>query len=450
MIYIEVSDTLNHFTRHKAASGIQRVAIEVTRGILEGNPPGSAQLVTFSQQQGGFVPVSAEIEFTSEGLKQQARHQLERHIVPASEFILQHGIVKYIGRLPERGLKKLRRRFASPRKLVQLTPADTLLLPGANWAVRNMPEWLAANIPSCQIVQIVYDLIPVRHPEFFDESTTRRFCDFLRRSPRYVSRYVVTSEFVASDLRSYLRELGVERRIDVIPLVRDFRIEESQKPEWIRELNEDRLFALMVGTIEVRKNHLMMARIWSRLIQECSEKVPYLIIAGRRGWLSEEFFDYMAEHPELGNHVRIQTQVSDEELAWLYRNAKFTVMPSLDEGWGLPVGEAAACGTPTICSNSTALPEVLGVGVCDTFDPRDENDIMRVVKAYVLDETAVARARDRLKEVRLRTWRDVADDFTELLRSAAPQGRSASDSRSEWEHVDAAVPQKDDFRPSLA
>ncbi len=150
-------------------------------------------------------------------------------------------------------------------------------------------------------------------------------------------------------------------------------------------------YLLYVGTIEPRKNLERLLSAWAPLYRagEC----PPLVIVGKRGWLSDGFFAALHACPAQDG-VILTGYVRDADLPALYTAATVFVFPSLYEGFGLPILEAMACGTPVICSNSSSLPEVAGEAAL-LADPTDVEAMREALRALVLDQ-------DRRVELRAR------------------------------------------------
>jgi glycosyltransferase involved in cell wall biosynthesis len=139
-------------------------------------------------------------------------------------------------------------------------------------------------------------------------------------------------------------------------------------------------FILSVGTIEPRKNLTSLVEAYRSLKDQ--DRELQLVIVGKKGWLYEGFFRKLRELG-LEEDVIFPGFVSDEDLPTLYSAADLFVLPSLYEGFGLPVLEAMACGTPVITSNASSLPEVTGEAAL-LVDPHDTGALVRAARA-VLD-----------------------------------------------------------------
>jgi len=97
---------------------------------------------------------------------------------------------------------------------------------------------------------------------------------------------------------------------------------------------------LMVGTLESRKNIWGLANVWKQIVDKLGLNAPRLIFAGQRGWLSDDFYDFLHGTGYVQGYIRTVGDATDLELKYLYENCQFTVYPSYYEGWGLPVGES--------------------------------------------------------------------------------------------------------------
>ena len=171
----------------------------------------------------------------------------------------------------------------------------------------------------------------------------------------------------------------------------------------------DSPFVLCVGTLEVRKNGTALLQAWRQLAPRLGDRLPRLVFAGKQGWLIHEFNTTLADDPELARRVRIVDSPSDRELAYLYQHCLFTAYPSLYEGWGLPVGEAAWFGKYVISSNATSLPEVCG-GLVDYFDSGDLTALCASLERAITDPQYVRSKEQAIARSPMRLWADVADE----------------------------------------
>lgn len=218
------------------------------------------------------------------------------------------------------------------------------------------------------LVLTVFDLTPLTLPHCHLPTTVYVSSLTLLWAKR--SKHLITfSETVKKQLVEWL---GFDaQHITVTPLAADesFKPQPQERIASVRcryGLNEP--YLLFVGTIEPRKNVITLLRAFAKIRHD----FPHcLVLAGARGWYSEPVF---AEIEQLGLQSRvIHTEyVPAEDLPPLMSGAEVFVYPSLSEGFGLPPLEAMACGTPVICSNAPALPEVVGDAAI-TVSPTDVN-----------------------------------------------------------------------------
>jgi glycosyltransferase involved in cell wall biosynthesis len=173
---------------------------------------------------------------------------------------------------------------------------------------------------------------------------------------------------------------------------------------------------LFVSTIEIRKNHRLLVRVWRRLMERHgADAVPVLIFAGQIGWLVDDLLADLAASRYLDGKIEHRPGLSDAELREAYRGCLFTVFPSLSEGWGLPVAESLAHGKFCVASNRAAIPEV-GGDLIDYFDPTDDDDATAKIERALFEPGYLAVREARLRaEYRPRTWADCVHGLIEKL-----------------------------------
>lgn len=289
----------------------------------------------------------------------------------------------------------------------------------------KLRQHLRRAIKRCGLkyVHMFHDLIPLRHPEFITGSHhASEFRRFAHDVIGMASVLTANSRFVARDVERYCAESGlpihsvipVQLPSGVLPATATLtsRLEELTRVSGA--------FALMVGTFQPRKNQKWLFNLWQDVTKKMGERAPSLVFAGQLGWAYEDTLKEMQRDAALwGRKIFFLEAPSDEELAWLYENCKFTLAPSLYEGWGLPIGEALAYGKYCLASDNTAVPEA-GGGLAFTA-PLDERDrwLAEIEKisldpAYLRSQTeTISRAASSR-----RTWDDVAREMLHICTSS--------------------------------
>ncbi len=236
--------------------------------------------------------------------------------------------------------------------------------------------------------------------------------------PRFLQHAHGVIAISESTRRDMLRHYRVdERKVRVIyggvaprfqPATPDVMAQVRQK------YNLPEHFILAVGTIEPRKNLVRLLEAYRSLLDRGSD--VGLVIAGRTGWRSEGFFERLAAL-RLAERVTLLGPFPDAELPALYSAADVLAFPSLYEGFGLPVLEAMACGTPVVASNTSAIPEVAGEASI-LVPPQDVAALAAALERVLADATLRADLRVRgLAQAARFTWQRSAEATLALYRS---------------------------------
>jgi glycosyltransferase involved in cell wall biosynthesis len=154
--------------------------------------------------------------------------------------------------------------------------------------------------------------------------------------------------------------------------------------EKVEPIALERPHFVTVGTIEGRKNHLLLLRIWHRLVADLGRGAPLLVIVGQRGWKSEAATAMLDEIHQFDGAVRELGRCGDAELRGLLSGARALLMPSFAEGFGLPIIEALEAGTPVIASDLPVYREVVG-GIPTYLDPDDSTAWESTIRAFAGD-----------------------------------------------------------------
>jgi glycosyltransferase involved in cell wall biosynthesis len=267
-------------------------------------------------------------------------------------------------------------------------------------------------------VVTIHDVIPLVLPRAFPPRHRWVLAAALARIRKQAEMVIVPSTATAEDVRRYLQ---VEReRISVIPMGCDARFQPVAAPVQTAALRArydlPTRYILFVGTLEPRKNVKTLLQAFAQVIAEIPQDDLALVIAGGQGWGGD---DYRATVDALRVHdyVRFTGFVEDDHLPDLYRCALLFVYPSLYEGFGLPVLEAMACGTPVITSNRTSLPEVAGDAAL-LVDPTRPEALAEAMTSIMYDGELRQRLRAKgLARARAFTWDAVAEQTVALYRA---------------------------------
>lgn len=232
----------------------------------------------------------------------------------------------------------------------------------------------------CPVIVTIYDLSFIHFPDSFPPNQRRYLQAQARRSARLAHRLIAISEAGRQDIHQIY---GVPlERIDVVRPGVDPRYRPLAPEAMARFRHEHALperFILHVGTLQPRKNIPVLLKALSRV----KDPDLQLVLIGGRGWLTEEID---AEIRALGLHQRVHLPgyVADGALPGWYNAAEAVIVPSLYEGFGLPVVEALACGTPVIAANSSSLPEAGGEAAL-YFDPHDPDALASQIERLLQD-----------------------------------------------------------------
>jgi alpha-1,2-rhamnosyltransferase len=280
-----------------------------------------------------------------------------------------------------------RRLLGEPSNAIHAEAGDVLLLPDSSWTV---PMWQVIDRmrdAGAQVGVVQHDFIPLRHPELLPESSFRIFQAWVTATLSRADFVMAVSETVADESREELRRLGrhpvAAKHVTAFRNGSDFTAtdeSESVRAE-LRAFLEGALEPpyLTVGTVEPRKNQTLILDALDSVLAAAPR--TRLLVAGRLGWHGETVVDRLRSHPGWRRQVAYFADLTDEELRFAYRRARAFVFPSLAEGYGLPIVEAIANGTPVFASDIPVHREV-GGDACVFFSPRDPADLARRLIAH--------------------------------------------------------------------
>jgi glycosyltransferase involved in cell wall biosynthesis len=246
-----------------------------------------------------------------------------------------------------------------------------------------------------RFVCLVHDLIPIEHPEYARPKGAQEHRQRIGTIAEFADGVITPSAATRDSLLEHLGCQGRFVRTRIAPLGADrVRGLDRSGP------TASSAYFVMVGTIEPRKNHLLLLNLWRRFAETLGVAAPRLVLIGRRGWENENILDMLERCPGLKDLVEERGQVSDTDMCRLIQDARAVLMPSFAEGFCLPIIEALQLGVPVLCSDIPTHREV-AAGFAEFIDPLDGPAWARAILDY-----AAADSRRRSEQVqRIASWR---------------------------------------------
>ncbi len=328
-------------------------------------------------------------------------------------------LVQYVALLAKRRQRREIVPFAvAVGRPLALSPADIVVSTGSDWNLKD-----AATVAilkkrfGFRYVVMCYDIIPLLFPQYFMPDDARAFRNYWNEMFSLADKILVNSHRVASDIVAYCDRNGLSlAEFCLVRLGFDASLA-TTKALLPADLQPGR-YIIFVSTIEPRKGHGMLIRVWQRLLEA---SVPQrqnfkLVFVGRRGWQIDDVFDRIGDK-ELWNGTLIHlTGVADDTLASLYREAAFCVYPSQYEGFGLPIIEAFSLGKAVIASTGGALPETVG-RFSPCLDPNDEDAWFETLKTWIEHPDVREPYESMIRaEFSWPTWDQAASQILDVLK----------------------------------
>lgn len=230
---------------------------------------------------------------------------------------------------------------------------------------------------SLRAVYLIHDLIPIERADICTPHATRRHRGRVVNALGAAAGIIANSHATAKNLRAFASDhklrlppviaahLGLQVMTDGLAVVR------SSSGDDQATVRIPRPYLISVGTIEPRKNHMTLLRVWQRLIAGNMTKLPHLVLIGQWGRNCDPVRTMLAKDVGLARHVTLISDCDDRRMASYVQGARALLLPTLAEGFGLPLIEAMALGVPVVASDIESLRE-LGEGIPLFLDPVDE------------------------------------------------------------------------------
>jgi alpha-1,3-rhamnosyl/mannosyltransferase len=290
------------------------------------------------------------------------------------------------------------------------------------WAARgadllHIPHYNAPILYRGRLVVTIHDLIHLMDAKEHNRLSVRMYAwIMLNAAARRADHIVTVSEFSRAKI---VELLGVDAaKITVIPVGVAPRFApvtgESALCRSESDSAPERPYLLYVGNLKPHKNLLRFMRAMASFRRRTGLDWMFVLVGPGGAAETRQLFAH-ADGLGISGSISFKDNVADDELVKLYRGAQFVVLPSLLEGFGLPVLEGMACGTPVLCSDTASLPEVGGDAV-QYFNPLDVDDMSRALEAVATspETRAILREKGLLQASRF-SWHESAQRHAELF-----------------------------------
>jgi glycosyltransferase involved in cell wall biosynthesis len=450
-LWMDVDDILDYLARHSRPSGIQRVAFEIA-GALQ-RLDGGCNRVRFVRRRDGpqdivtvdWERLAAKFQLVANPRRNAVSSQAvgsardpiatplpsgasKLQILTAvltTEAQVLRALARVAGAIGSQATALVQRLVGSrtaaepdgtPLRELAM-PGDVLVVLGSPWQRRDYVQtarWVRDDL-RMRFALLIHDIIPVRRPEWCDPTVVSAFLHWHETTLPLADHVFTNSQATADDVVAWAREMRIALpgAVQPIPMGTGFAHDDDlpggDLPAF-PHLPARGSYALFVSTLEARKNHMLLFRVWRRLLADLPrDRVPTLVFAGRVGWLVVDLMQQLENADWLGGKIRLVRDPSDAELLALYDGCQFTLFPSLFEGWGLPVTESLARGRPCISSNRASLPEA-GGDLARYFDPENLEDAYLAVRAVIDDPAHLEAWRERVaRDFRHVPWEHSAE-----------------------------------------
>jgi glycosyltransferase involved in cell wall biosynthesis len=268
---------------------------------------------------------------------------------------------------------------------VEFQANDTIVCAGAGWAHHDVN--CVADIgksSGCRLVLLWYDIIPLLSPAYFKAVDVERYRAYFDAVVPFADLVVCISHTTEKDVRDYCAEKGLKLGATTVCTLGADGSAACPAAKLPGGLVPGH-YALLVGTIEPRKGHRLVHKVWKELLgsgipQQAGFK---LVCVGREGWMSDDLMPDLRLTAEQGSLLLLH-DVDDADLAALYANAAFCLLPSSYEGLGLPAIEAFFHGKAILASSGGALPEVVR-DFSPCLDPTDVDAWRATLERWIVD-----------------------------------------------------------------
>lgn len=263
---------------------------------------------------------------------------------------------------------------------------------------RAIAGWIERN--RVRAFYLVHDLIPITNPEFCRPQESEKHRERMRNVLKTATGVIGNSRVTLDEFSEFAAAQGMKMPAKVAAWICGF-----DAGAGVRGKALDRPFFVTVGTIEARKNHMMLLRIWKRIVAVAGKEAPILVVVGQPGWEADEALEVLENLEGLEGSVLHLHDCCDEELAAWLAGAHALLMPSVSEGFGLPIIEALSLGTPVIASDLPVYREIVGT-IPTYLPPNDQWAWEAAITSFLEEVSERGRQQRQIPGYRQPTWQE--------------------------------------------
>lgn len=292
---------------------------------------------------------------------------------------------------------------------------DTLLLLDSSWEFSQDFSTILDNIHNNggHSYSVVYDFFPVQYPELFAEAYFKDvFSKWHKMVLEKCDGIICISKTTADVAEWYFQKEKIKRqqelRLYSFPMGFNLKVDKITERDDIKNFVEKKTTFLMVGTVEPRKGHMVVIKALKKLVASASD--VQLLIIGQDGWKNDEIKTILTDE-QIKDRILWVKDATDEELQWCYVHCTALIAASKDEGYGLPLIEAAHYGLPIICSDIPVFREVAG-GNATYFQVMNSDNLGETIITWLQEEQ-----HPNSKNIKIYTWEESAQTILDILNN---------------------------------
>jgi glycosyltransferase involved in cell wall biosynthesis len=277
--------------------------------------------------------------------------------------------------------------------------------------VPGLARWL--NKTHQRPIFVLYDLIPLTHPEYCRPGESQKHEKRMQLMLEQASGLISISQQSLNDLNAWAMARGLKMPPSTVAPLAPAPLPDKTLSRASRPIEHP--YFVILGTIEPRKNHLLLLNLWRELAATLGDNTPHLVVIGQRGWECEAVVDMLERCETIHPYVHELNACSDAELGCYLQHAQALLFPSFAEGYGMPLVEALQQGTPVIGSNLPVFMEI-APGIPEALHPLDGMAWLQAVRDYSESDHPRRQAQlERLQHWRCPTWNEHFELVEKLL-----------------------------------